>query len=110
MMKSKTHEAPVYVDIAHRASLLYAFASLVIAKLLEYSPFSVSIQIFIALLPIAYFTLTIIGYLKLGWQRVEITQFSERNFITTWFMYSLIAAEIGGVALIIGGFIYTQFL
>ena len=110
MMKSKTHEAPVYVDIAHRASLLYAFASLVIAKLLEYSPFSVSIQIFIALLPIAYFTLTIIGYLKLGWQRVEITQFSERNFITTWFMYSLIAAEIGGVALIVGGFIYTQFV
>jgi hypothetical protein len=35
--------------------------------------------------------------------------FSERNFVTTWFMYSLIAAEIGGFALIFGGFLYTQF-
>ncbi len=36
--------------------------------------------------------------------------FSERNFITTYFMYGLIASEIGGLILILGGFIYTQFI
>jgi hypothetical protein len=41
IMSSAEHRAPVYVDIAHRASLLYSFASLVIARLLEYSPYSV---------------------------------------------------------------------
>jgi hypothetical protein len=29
--------------------------------------------------------------------------------VTTWFMYGLIAGEIGGFLLILGGFIYTQF-
>ena len=35
-MSSPEHRAPVYVDIAHRASFFYSFASLVIAKLIEY--------------------------------------------------------------------------
>jgi hypothetical protein len=109
MMRSEKHEAPVYIDIAHRASLLYAFAALVIAKLLEFSPFSENVQILIGGIPLVYFALTIIGYVKLGLENRETTQFSERNFITTWFMYGLIAGEIGGIALIVGGFIYTQF-
>lgn len=36
IMTSPRHRAPVYVDkIAHRASLLYSFAALVIARLLD---------------------------------------------------------------------------
>ncbi|HEY0405685.1 MAG TPA: hypothetical protein VGC89_08145 [Pyrinomonadaceae bacterium] len=38
IMTSPRHRAPVYVDIAHRAALLYSFAALVIARLLEGSP------------------------------------------------------------------------
>jgi hypothetical protein len=110
MMKSEKHEAPVYIDIAHRASLLYSFAALVMAKLLEFSPFPIWVQILSTVIPLIYFSLAIASYIKLGLQNVEITQFSERNFITTWFMYSLIAGEIGGVCLIVGGFVYTQFL
>ena len=98
MMRSEKHEAPVYIDIAHRAALLYAFAALVIAKLLEFSPFSENVQILIGGVPLVYFALTIIGYIKLGLENRETTQFSERNFITTWFMYGLIAGEIGGIA------------
>jgi hypothetical protein len=110
MMKSKKHEAPIYIDIAHRASLLYSFAALVMAKLLEFSPFPIWLQLLSTVIPLIYFTLAIASYIKLGLQNVETTQFSERNFITTWFMYSLIAGEIGGVFLIVIGFIYTQFL
>jgi len=109
IMSSEKHQAPVYVDIAHRASFFYSFASLVIAKLLEYSPFSPSAQIVIAAFPLGYFLLTVIGYMKEGYLNRTENIFSERNFVTTWFMYGLIAGEIGGFALVLGGFIYTQF-
>jgi hypothetical protein len=110
MMESEDHCAPAYVDIAHRASLLYSFAALVIAKLLEYSPFSNAVQTWIAAVPLFYFGVTIIVYLIHGLWGTRETQFSKRNFITMWGMYMLIAGEVGGFALIFGGFVYTQVL
>lgn len=109
IMSSPEHRAPVYVDIAHRASFFYSFASLVIAKLLEFSPFPPNIQVLIAAFPLAYFVLTVIGYIKEGYLNRTENMFAERSFITTGFMYGLIAGEIGGLLLILGGFIYTQF-
>jgi hypothetical protein len=109
IMSSPEHTAPVYVDIAHRASFFYSFASLVIAKLLEFSPFGRFWQIVIVTLPLSYFILTVIGYMKEGYLNKTENMFSERNFVTTWFMYGLIVGEIGGFALILGGYIYTQF-
>lgn len=110
IMTSAEHRAPVYVDIAHRASLLYSFAALVIAKLLEYSPFNERVQLLSALPPLFYFAATILVYVRLGLLDTTDNQFSERNFITTWGMYLLILAEVGGVSFILGGFIYTQFI
>ena len=109
IMSSPEHTAPVYVDIAHRASLLYAFASLVIAKLVEFSPFGTTLQIVAVAVPLIYFALAIAGYIKEGLRDKTDNMFTERNFLTTWFVYGLIAGEIGGVALLLVGFIYTQF-
>lgn len=108
-MSSIEHKAPVYVDIAHRASFFYSFASLVIAKLIEFSPFNPTWQTVIVAVPILYFILTVIGYIKEGILNRTDNMFAERNFVTVWFMYGLIAGEIGGFLLILGGFIYTQF-
>ena len=110
IMRSAEHKAPVYVDIAHRASFFYSFASLVIARLIEFSPFSQFQQAVIVGVPILYFILTVAGYIKEGLADRTDNMFAERNFITTWFMYGLIAGEIGGFLLILGGFVYTQFL
>lgn len=109
IMSSIEHKAPVYVDIAHRASFFYSFASLVIAKLIEFSPFNPTWQTVIVAVPILYFILTVIGYIKEGILNRTDNMFAERNFVTVWFMYGLIAGEIGGFLLILGGFIYTQF-
>lgn len=109
IMSSENHQAPVYVDIAHRTSFFYSFASLVIAKLMEFSPFSNFWQVVIVIFPLTYFLLSVIGYMKEGYLNLTENMFSERNFITTWFMYGLIAGEIGGFALILGGFVYSQF-
>lgn len=109
-MSSPEHRAPVYVDIAHRAALLYAFACLVIAKLVEFSPFGENAKIAIVSLPIFYFTLTVIGYIHEGILNRTDNMFIERNFITTWFMYSLIAGEIAGIGFLVVGFFWTQIL
>jgi hypothetical protein len=109
IMSSLEHRAPAYVDIAHRASFFYSFASLVIAKLVEFSPFARGWQTVIVAAPLLYFGLTVTGYIKEGILDRTENMFAERNFVTTWFMYGLIAGEIGGLLLILGGFIYTQF-
>ncbi len=110
IMSSPEHKAPVYVDIAHRTSFFYSFASLVIAALINFSPFDEFWQVVIVAVPLGYFVVTVIGYVKEGILNRTDNMFSERNFITTYFMYGLIAGEIIGFALILGGFIYTQFL
>ena len=110
IMSSPEHKAPVYVDIAHRTSFFYSFASLVIAALIAFSPFSVFWQIVAVGFPLAYFVLTVIGYVKEGILDRTENMFNERNFITTWFMYGLIVGEIGGLVLVLYGFIYTQFI
>lgn len=110
IMTSVEHRAPAYVDIAHRASLLYAFACLVIAKLIEFSPFGETIQVVVVSLPIIYFALTVTGYVREGIVDRTDNMFSERNFITTWFMFGLIAGEIGSMVVLLGGFVYSQFL
>jgi hypothetical protein len=110
IMNSPEHRAPVYVDIAHRASFLYSFAALVIARLLEYSPYSQGVQVVAASVPLAFFAITIMGYTAHGLKNDTENIFSERNFTTTWYMYLLILGEVGGFAVILWGFLSTQVL
>jgi hypothetical protein len=109
-MTSTEHRAPVYIDIAHRAALLYSFAMLVIAKLLEYSPYSTKVQVGAVMMVLVFLALTVLGYLTEGIKNVTDNLFRERNFTTTWYMYLLIAGEVGGLSIILWGFIQTQFL
>ena len=110
MLTRETHTAPVYIDIAHRAAFLYSFAMLVIAKLLEYSPYSERVQLGAAGLVLSFLALTIAGYLAHGLKEDTDNMFRERTFTTTWYMYMLIAGEIGGLSVIIWGFIRTQII
>ena len=45
MVTSDSHQAPFYVDTAHRAALLYSFACLVLAEFLKHSPFSETVNV-----------------------------------------------------------------
>ncbi len=55
ILHSPQRRAPVYVDIAHRASLMYSFATLVIWKLAETAPFPVAITWYAVVAPVAFF-------------------------------------------------------
>lgn len=110
MLTSPDHTAPVYIDIAHRAAFLYSFAMLVIAKLLEYNPYSESVQLIATSLVLVFLAITIVGYFVNGLKNTTDNLFRERNFATTWYVYMLTVGEISGLSIIIWGFISTQFL
>lgn len=110
MLTASSHTAPVYIDIAHRAAFMYSFAMLVVAKLLEYSPYSERVQLGATGLVLLFLALTVSGYLTHGFKNKTDNIFRERNFTTTWYMYMLIVGEIGGLSVIIWGFFSTQIL
>lgn len=110
MLNSDNHMAPAYIDIAHRAAFLYSFAMLVIAKLLEYSPYSVNVQLAASGIVLVFLSVTIVGYFTHGMRNKTDNLFRERNFSTTWYVYMLTVGEISGLSVIIWGFISTQFL
>ena len=110
MLTSADHTAPAYIDIAHRAAFLYSFAMLVIAKLLEYSPYSNTVQVIACLLVLTFFAITIVGYFTHGLKNKTDNLFHERNFTTTWYVYLLTAGEISGLSIIVWGFISSQVL
>jgi hypothetical protein len=110
IMTSPEHRAPLYVDIAHRAALLYSFAALVMMKLVEYSPYSNGVQIAATSVPLFFFAAAVASYVYHGYVEDTENQLAERNFVSTWGMALLIAGEIGGVLVLFWGFVSTQVL
>jgi hypothetical protein len=105
MLLSDGHLAPVYVDTAHRAALLYTFAALLLARLVEESPFPLAVNVAAIGGPLAFFAIAIATYVRLGYENRTDNQFRVRNFNTTWGMAALIVAEIGGFGVVFVGFL-----
>src|SRR3954453_14164356 len=55
-----------YVDIAHRAALLYSFATLLIATFVELSGWSTAVNLIAAFAVITFFVSAILGYVYNG--------------------------------------------
>ena len=108
IMTREEHRASVYVDVAHRAALLYSFACLVMMKLVEYSPYATSTQLIATGVPIFFFAVAVASYVWHGARGLTDNQFEQRNVFTTWGMGLLIAGEVGGVAILLWGFLVTQ--
>ncbi len=103
MMNSEDHQAHYYVDTAHRASLLYSFAALLLMHFAALSEFSENVNLIATALPLFYFAVAIGTYILHGFAEDTENQFEERNFITTWGMVLLISGEIGGFAVLFVG-------
>lgn len=110
IMSSSDHRAPVYVDITHRAALLYSFACLVMMALVEHSPYATTVQLWSTAVPIFFFATAIASYVYHGLAGDTDNQFRERSVLTTWGMYLLIAGEIGGVLVLVWGFFEAEVL
>ena len=113
---SEEARAPVYVDIAHRSSLMYSFATLVLAKFVELSPYSETLTFWSAAAPIIFFALAIATYVIHGILKDTDNQmkkphklgtFTLPNWMIITFMVALAVAEIGGFAILFIGFLST---
>jgi hypothetical protein len=108
MLASSDHLAPPYVDTAHRASLMYSFACLVLIHFLELSPLPEWANVVAASLPLAFFAIAIASYIQLGLVNETDNQFAERSFGNTIGITVLAVSEIGGFAVLFGAFLVSQ--
>jgi hypothetical protein len=103
--RSPERQAHPYVDIAHRAALLYSFACLVMMKLVEHSPYSAIVQLWAVAVPVFFFAVAVASYVWHGYRRDTDNQFRKKSWVMTWGMLLLIVGEIGGVGVLFWGFI-----
>ncbi|MBM67934.1 MAG: hypothetical protein CME43_00445 [Haliea sp.] len=100
---SDNAQAHPYVDIAHRASLMYSFATILIAVFVDISQLPNMVEIMATLALIVYFALAIAIYMIHGYLGDTDNQLREINAVTRWFMWTLIAAELGGFLILFYG-------
>ena len=97
---SSDHQAHPYVDIAHRAALMYSFACIVLAEFAKRSPLSGLVTMLCVLAPIIFFVVAVLSYIYHGLKRDTDNQFAEPGPLTIGSMYALIVAEIGGFGIL----------
>mgnify|MGYP001564233223 CR=1 FL=1 len=99
-------EAPVYVNIAHRAALMYSFAALLLAVFAALSAFSDTVNLIAICLPLFYFGLAIVRYIFLGLTNTTDNQHLNPPSRTgeLVLLLSLIFAETGGFLVLAAGF------
>ncbi len=108
IMVSDDHRAHPYVDIAHRAALLYAFATGLIAVFVEFSAWPAWVNLSAAMVVVFFFVAAIAGYISHGVRRDTANQFEHPTRGLETSMVLLILGEIGGFAVIFVGFIVGQ--
>ncbi|WP_180018306.1 MULTISPECIES: hypothetical protein [unclassified Acinetobacter] len=109
---SAQSRAHYYVDIAHRSSLLYAPAALILAVLAYYSQFSETINLLCVVLNLAFFSFSIGAYILHGMLKDTTNQFRKPHqlgkfqlpgILMTLAMIGLILAELGGTGVLFWG-------
>ncbi|RLQ20846.1 hypothetical protein DWB85_15740 [Seongchinamella sediminis] len=105
---SEDGKAHPYVDIAHRASLLYSFAAILIANFVQISRLSDIVELVATGLLITYFALAILSYMVQGLLQKTDNQLLHITPAISWFMWSLIAAEIGGFLVLFYGVVEAK--
>ena len=106
---SEEARAHPYVDIAHRASLMYSFAALLMAQFASISELPGRIELVATALPLAYFALAILGYMGQGLLKKTDNQFRGAHPSLGWFMWTLIVGEIGGFGVLFYGVVKALF-
>ncbi len=113
MARSEDAQAPLYVDIAHRAALLYAFACMLLAQLCAVSAWSDAVNLAAAIVLVLYFALAVFAYAVHGALRDTDNQLKRPHRlgartigdrVMRGFMFSLIGAEVGAFLVILSGF------
>jgi hypothetical protein len=107
---SELHRAHPYVDVAHRAALLYSFATLLTAVFVQLSAWSELVNLIAAGILVFYFAAAIASYQWHGWKADTDNQFREPQRGLHPYMWTLIVGEIGAFGVLLAGFVSEQIL
>ncbi|RLZ07643.1 hypothetical protein EAH57_11995 [Acinetobacter sp. 2JN-4] len=108
--KTEQARAHYYVDIAHRSSLLYAAASLILAVLSYFTVLSETIALFCVIANLFFFAMSILTYIIHGFLKDTTNQFKQPHQLGRWtlpawsmslIMLSLIVVELGATAVLV---------
>ncbi|KZX56568.1 hypothetical protein A3709_05575 [Halioglobus sp. HI00S01] len=105
MVDSETGQAHFYVDTAHRASLMYAFACVLIAAFVNISQLGATLELVATALLVIYFGIAILTYILQGFKAETDNQVHRASGAVRVFMWTLIGAEIGGFLILFYGVI-----
>lgn len=86
---------------------MYAFASLVLAVLAQFSAWPPVVDVSAVLVNLIFFTSAVTSYVVHGWRGTTTTQFQDTNLLTTWGTWALIAGELGGTAILLAGVVWA---
>ncbi len=113
--RSDLARAHYYVDIAHRSSLLYAPATLILAVMAYYSIWSEVVNLIFIAVNLIFFSFSIASYILHGWLKDTNNQFKQPHqlgkiqlpkMILRLAMILLVIGEVGATAgLLLGMFI-----
>ncbi len=113
--RSPRSEAPRYVSVAHQTSLMYSFATLILLKFLEYSPYSETVNVIAVAVPLFFFATAIATYVLHGALGDTENQFQKPYRIGNLYIpapifhtmiWLLILGEVGSFAvLLVGAFV-----
>ncbi len=112
MARSADASAPAYVNIAHRSSLMYSFAALLLAAFSAHSVFADWINAVSAVAALAFFGFAITTYVIHGLLQDTDNQMARphrlgKRLLPPWatglFMFLLIIGEVGGTLVLGAG-------
>ncbi|MGW2665493.1 hypothetical protein ACWCW7_31465 [Nocardia tengchongensis] len=107
---SREGAAHIYVDIAHRAALMYSFAGLLLAVFTELSAWPTAVNLTADLVILGFFVAAIATYAWHGWRRDTTNQFrGDIDASTRLAMAALMVGEVGGFLVLFTGFLKAQF-
>lgn len=110
--QSEQSRAHYYVDIAHRSSLLYAPASLILAVLSYFSAWTELWNLMFVVLNLIFFSFSVLSYILHGLLKDTTNQFRTphqmgRFHLPTWMMtfamLLLVLAEVGATGILLLG-------
>lgn len=105
-------QASTYVDIAHRAALLYSFACLVVERFVVLSTLDATVELAAVLSVVGFFAMGLSSYVVHGVLRDTDNQFARPHklgraelppAVMVGSMVALIAGELGGFAVLFWG-------
>ena len=108
IMAAPDHRAHPYVDIAHRAALLYSFATLLLAAFVELSAWPTWVNLTAAAVVVFFFVGAIADYIIHGARRDTTNQFEHATRGSQVSMALLMVGEIGGFGVLLAGYIAGQ--